>query len=104
MKKVLVPALALLTAAAVFAPAEAEAQWRRGRGNGAAIGAGIAAGVIGGALIAGAASRPAYAYGEPVYVAPRRVYVEEPVCYVRRVPVVDRWGEVVAVRRQRVCE
>ncbi|MGU9980229.1 hypothetical protein ACJ4V0_09310 [Phreatobacter sp. HK31-P] len=87
--------------AAVAAPAEA--QYRRHRGDrGAAIGAGIALGVIGlgAAAIAADQRRQAYDdyygpgygyYGRPgyYYEAPPRVYYEAPRRAYRRGPAVD---------------
>jgi hypothetical protein len=91
MKKI----LTALTAAAIVAgtlatmTTDADAQWRR-RGG---FGPGIAAGIIGGAIITGAilASRPrGYVvyndYGQPVY---------GPGCYWAAEPVYDRRGRVV---------
>ncbi|MGZ5508604.1 MAG: hypothetical protein ACXWKH_19700 [Limisphaerales bacterium] len=73
MKKVLVALVAAgtigMSATVATTPAEA-------RCVGCAIGAGVAAGVIGGALIAGAASRPYYG---PAYVAG-----PAPGCYYTR--------------------
>lgn len=95
--------LALPASAAPFAPAAAVAtaqtgnefvhtvQWRRygygpryygGYRRGPAIGAGIAAGVIGGALAAGALAAPP----PPVYYEPAPVYVAPPVVYAPPVP------------------
>jgi hypothetical protein len=106
MKKLVIPALALVTAFAVMSPSDAEAQRWRGGGRGGAVAAGVAAGILGGALVAGAAARPYYAPG-PVYVAPGGYYDDEVVvrrrCWVERRPLVDEYGEVVAYRRQRVC-
>lgn len=104
MKKLVIPALALVTAFAVMQPSEASAQrWHRGYGGGA-VAAGVAAGLLGGALVAGAAARPYYygpGYAAPVYGEP--VYVERRRCWIERRPLVDEYGEVVAFRRQRVC-
>jgi BA14K-like protein len=99
MKKTIVSLLAAATIVVmVAAPAtDASAQWR-GRGWG--WGPGIAAGVIGGAVVAGAiiASRPpgyaVYAgYAEPVYA---------PGCYWASRPVYDGVGRVVGYTGQPV--
>ena len=96
--------LALPASAAPLAPATAAVataqpgsdlvqtvQWRRygygpryygGYRRGPAIGAGIAAGVIGGALAAGALAAPP----PPVYYEPAPVYVAPPVVYAPPVP------------------
>ncbi len=81
---------ALVTAIAVTSLAPvADA---RPRGNGGAVAAGLAIGLIGGAAIAAAASQPRYYYDEPGYYG-RRVYSEpvyaEPV-YEERVYVAPR--------------
>lgn len=110
MRKFMIPALALASAVAVMAPSDAEAQrYYRGRyyGGGGAVAAGVAAGLIGGALVAGAAARPYYGPG-PYYAAPGPVYAEpgyvvQRRCWVERRPLLDEYGEVVAYRRQRVC-
>jgi hypothetical protein len=93
-----------LTAAAAIAgtlamsATDASAQWRRGHGWG--WGPGLAAGIIGGAIVTGAiiASRPrgyvAYeGYGQPVY---------GPGCYWASQPVYDRFGRVVGYTGQPV--
>jgi hypothetical protein len=87
--------LTALTAAAAIAATlamsatDASAQWRRGWG----WGPGLAAGIIGGAIITGAilASRPRgyvvyEGYGQPVY---------GPGCYWASQPVYDRAGRMV---------
>ncbi len=89
----------LAPASAAVASAKADAgllqtvQWRRygyygpryygGYRRGPAIGAGIAAGVIGGALAAGALAAPP---PPPVYYEPAPVYVAPPVVYAPPVP------------------
>ena len=96
--------LTALTAAGIIAGtlvatmSKADAQWRR-HGHGG-WGPGIAAGIIGGALITGAiiASRPrgyvAYeGYGQPVH---------HHGCYWAAEPVYDRYGRVVGYAGQPV--
>jgi hypothetical protein len=95
--------LTALSAAAIIAgtlaatATDADAQWRRHRGG---WGPGIAAGIIGGAIITGAilASRPRgyvvyEGYGQPVY---------GPGCYWASEPVYDRRGNVVGYSGQPV--
>jgi hypothetical protein len=93
------PASAAPLAAAGSAPAVTESasalvqnvQWRRygygpryyGYRRGPAVGAGIAAGIIGGALAAGALAAPP---PPPVYYEPAPVYVAPPVVYAPPVP------------------
>jgi len=81
--------------AAVTPPAHAD---------GGRIAAGVAGGLIGGALLGGAiaASRPAYAAPAPVYVAPGPTYVEEPPCHFERERFWDGYGW--RHRRIRVCD
>jgi hypothetical protein len=80
--------------AAIVTPAPAEA-----RCVGCAIGVGVAAGLIGGALIAGAAN--AAPPPPPAYYAPAPVYGPGPGCYTTRGPRV--WDDYDGVwRRQRV--
>ncbi|MGX1741938.1 BA14K family protein [Bosea sp. NPDC055353] len=93
------PASAAPLAPAASAVATAQAgsdlvqtvQWRRygygpryygGYRRGPAVGAGIAAGIIGGALAAGALAAPP----PPVYYEPAPVYVAPPVVYAPPVP------------------
>jgi hypothetical protein len=80
-------AAALVAGSLVATTTNADAQWRRGWGPG------IAAGIIGGAIITGAilASRPRgyvvyEGYGRPVH---------GPGCYWAAEPLFDRWGNVV---------
>jgi hypothetical protein len=98
MRKTIVSLLgAAAIAAMVAAPTtEASAWWRGGWG----WGPGIAAGVLGGAIVAGAiiASRPPgyvvyEGYGEPVYA---------PGCYWASRPMVDGAGRVVGYTGQPV--
>ncbi|BCB19929.1 BA14K family protein [Bosea sp. ANAM02] len=86
----LAPATAAVTAAQAGGDLVQTVQWRRygygpryyGYRRGPAIGAGIAAGVIGGALAAGALAAPPPA----VYYEPAPVYVAPPVVYAPPVP------------------
>ncbi len=67
------------------------------------LGVGIAAGLLGGAIVGGAiaSSRPAYA--QPYGYAPAPVYVDEgPVCRMERRRFIDAYG-YERVRRIEVC-
>jgi hypothetical protein len=90
MSKTFAAFVAVATVAGSLAATPASAQ----RG----VAAGVAAGLIGGAIIGGAiaSSRPAYGYGE-------RVYVEEapPACRLVRERFWDGYGW--AYRRVEVC-
>jgi hypothetical protein len=105
MKKTLMAAAAVATLAisSIAAPAPAHAQ----RG----LGAGIAAGVIGGAIVGGALAAPRYYgpgygyygpgygyYGGPAYVA---APAYDPGCYWQRQRFWDGYGW--RIRRVRVC-
>jgi hypothetical protein len=105
MKKPLASLLAAATIAVLAATAtDASAQWRgRGwgwRGGGWGWGAGVAAGAIGGAVIAGAiiASRPPGYVVYPGYAEP----VYGPGCYWASQPVYDSVGRVVGYMGQPV--
>jgi|SRR5262252_4139599 len=97
MKKMLSAAAALATVAVLLAGSatQANAQWRWGWGPG------LAAGLVGGAIIGGAiaSSRPyyppppGYAY-YPAYAQP----VPGPGCYWARVPIYDPAGNIVSWR------
>jgi hypothetical protein len=101
MKKTLASLLAVATIAVTLAASatDATAQWRwRGggwgwRGGGWGWGAGVAAGAIGGAVIAGAivASRPPGYVVYPGYAEP----VYGPGCYWASQPMYDNAGRVV---------
>jgi hypothetical protein len=101
MKKTIVSLLMAATIVGTVAASatDASAQWR-GRGWGWGWGPGVAAGVIGGAVVAGAiiASRP------PGYVVyggyPQPVYA--PGCYWASQPVYDGAGRVVGYTGQPV--
>ncbi|MBX9618726.1 MAG: hypothetical protein K2X10_06210 [Hyphomicrobiales bacterium] len=125
MKKLMVALLAALTFAAAFAPQEAEAQYRR-RNNGVPIIAGVAAGLLGAAIVGSAIAgqQPRYYQQEPVYGHPGRVYyaqpqnqyysqgqyyeedevvVRQPRCFIKRQPLYDEYGRVAAYQNRRVC-
>ena len=89
MKKTFAALIAVTTLAGSLAATPASAQ----RG----VGVGIAAGLLGGAIIGGAiaSSRPAYA-------APAPVYVEEPACRLVRERFWDGYGW--RMRRIEVCD
>src|SRR5262249_23598197 len=99
MKKALASFLAAVTVALTLTATatDVSAQWRR-RGWG--WGPGVAAGVIGGAVIAGAiiASRPPGYVGYPGYAQP----VYGPGCYWASQPVYDVAGRVVGYTGQPV--
>jgi hypothetical protein len=86
-------ALAALTAFALIAglAVPASAQHYRGGGD---VGAGIAAGILGGAMLGAAAAN----------AGPGPGYVEDaPDCWMERRPVYDDDGNFVGRRRVRVC-
>jgi len=89
MKKTFAALVAIATIAGSLASTPASAQ----RG----VAAGVAAGLIGGAIVGGAIanSRPAYGYGERVYVD------EAPPCRMVRERFWDGYGW--AYRRVEVC-
>ena len=95
MKKTMTALLAAATIAGTLAVSatDADAQRWRGRGGGWGWGPGIAAGIIGGAIITGAilATRPQgyvvyQGYGQPVYRSG---------CYWASQPVYDPYGRIV---------
>jgi hypothetical protein len=103
MNKTLAALLAAATITVTLAAGttDASARWR-GRGWG--FGPGLAAGIVGGAIVAGAlaATRPpgyvVYpAYGQPVY---------GPDCYWASQPIYNQWGRVIGYssRPVQVCE
>lgn len=117
MKKIVLGLVAALMIAVTFAPQEASAQYyRRGGGGGGAVAAGIAAGILGGAVIGSvvAGQQRYYAPG-PVYAAPGPYYYAQPGyvegeevvvvprCAIRRTPLYDEYGNVVAFQKRRVC-
>ena len=92
MKKTISAMLAVATVAGSLVSAIPAA-----RADGGRIAAGVAGGLIGGAI---AASRPAPAYG----YAPAPVYVEEPACRVVRQRVWDEYRGVWRSRPVQVCD
>ncbi|MGE5157431.1 MAG: hypothetical protein ACM3OF_04705 [Gemmatimonas sp.] len=70
------------------------------------VGVGIAAGLLGGAIVGGAiaASRPAPVYGAPVYVAEPPPPPYGYGCYWQRQRVWDGYYGVWRVRPVRVCD
>ena len=96
---------ATLATGAVSAPTPADA-----RCYGCAVGAGVAAGVIGGAIIGGAIanSAPAYYAPAPGYVVYQGYGAPYPVAcpggYWARRPLYDQWGNPVGWSRARfIC-
>jgi len=119
MRKLMVALLAALTFAAAFAPQEAEAQYRR-RNNGVPFIAGVAAGLLGAAIVGSAIAgqQPRYYQQEPVYGRPGpgyyahpqgqyyeedEVVVRQPRCFIKRQPLYDEYGRVAAYQNRRVC-
>lgn len=106
MKKVLVVAAALLAGAVTFAP-NAEA----GNGRTGAFIGGVAAGVVGSALLGAVTAPPVYAAPPAYYAAPAPgpVYVQPgyeevvPACVIHRVPLYDSYGNFAGYQRRRVC-
>ena len=100
MKRMLTMAVAAATIAVSLAASagDASAQWR-GRGWG--WGPGIAAGILGGAIIGGAIANSRY-YAPPppgwAYYPAYREPVPEPDCYWARMPVYDAYGNVLSWR------
>jgi len=97
MKKTFAALVAVATIAGslvIVMPAAQAQHYHHGGGGG---GAGLAAGLIGGAIIGGAiaSSRPAYGYGERVYVD------EAPPCRMVRERFWDGYGW--RFRRVEVC-
>jgi len=85
--KTILAAAAVAVTALTFQPGQAEAR------NGAYFGAGLALGIIGGAMLA-----------PPVYAHPGYHNGYRPVrCWREPVAVVDRWGYQVGVRYVRRC-
>lgn len=91
---VMAAGLAALSALAISAtPADAQYYRHRGYAPGAALGLGVAGGLLAGAVIAGAARPAPVIVGEPVY---------ERECWYERRRVWDGYG--YARERVRVCD
>ncbi|RJF75183.1 hypothetical protein [Rhodopseudomonas palustris] len=105
MRKALMGLVAVtaLGLAAVGAPAPAQAH--------DGFGAGLAAGLLGGALVGGALASPGYGYGPGYYYAPRPVYGPAPAYVVEPGPYGDCFwqrqrfwdGYAWRIRNVRVC-
>ncbi|MDB5553551.1 MAG: hypothetical protein JWL86_3535 [Rhizobium sp.] len=92
-KTTLTASIGALAIAASFAVSAtpAAAGWH---GHGYGYGGGIAAGLLGAAIVGGAIASSQPTYAAPVYGG----------CELRRRPIVNRFGEVVGYRRPvRVC-
>jgi len=96
-----VVAAATIAGTAVSTSTPAEARWR----GGGAVAAGVIGGIAAGALIAGAASRPAYGYygyaPAPAYYGPP-AYAYGPRCWWQPQRFWDGYGW--RVRRVQVCQ
>ena len=122
MKKLMIALLAVITFSVAFAPQEAAAQHRRRGNNGGEVFAGVAAGLLGaaiiGSVIAGsqqAHARPVYGYDDQNHAyhhqQTRRSYVVPddedevvvPRCYIKRQPLYDEDGRIVTYQNRRVC-
>jgi hypothetical protein len=90
MKKTVTALVAIAATAGLLVTVTPQAKAHDG------VGAGIAAGLLGGAIVGGA-----IAASRPVYVAPAPVYVEAPPCYWQRQRYWDGYGWVI--RPVRVC-
>ena len=85
-KKTLTAAIGAVALAGAMAATSNSAEARSRYG--AWVAGGVAAGIIGGALVANSYAAPAYA----------------PSCWRERRPVYNRYGEIVGYRAIRVCE
>ena len=92
-KKVLTGAIGAIALAGAMAASSAPAQ--AGSRNGAWIAGGVAAGVVGAALVANSHAYPAYGYGYPVTYAPQ--------CWREARPIYDRFGNFRGYQKIRVC-
>ncbi len=87
-KKTLTAALSAVALAGAIAATSAPAEARSGR-NAAWIAGGVAAGLLGAAVVSNAYAAPAYEYA--------------PSCWREKQPVYNRFGEIVGYRTMRVC-
>jgi hypothetical protein len=87
-KKTLTAALSAVALAGAIAATAAPAEARSGR-NAAWIAGGVAAGLLGAAVVSNAYAAPSYEYA--------------PTCWRENQPVYNRYGEVVGYRKIRVC-
>ena len=92
-RKALTGAIGAIALAGAMAASAAPAEARSGRG--AWIAGGLAAGLVGGALVASSRAHayPVYGYG----------YEYAPTCWREARPIYDRFGNYVGQRRIRVC-
>jgi len=100
MKRLLTAAAAVAVSAAILAatPTAADAGWR---GGGWGWGPGIAAGLLGGAIIGGAIANSRYYAPPPAGYAYYPAYAQPvpgPDCYWARMPIYDPAGNVVGWR------
>ena len=93
LKKALPGAIGAIALAGALAASSAPAQ--AGSRNGAWIAGGVAAGVVGAALVANSHAYPAYGYGYPVTYAPQ--------CWREARPIYDRFGNFRGYQKIRVC-
>ncbi len=88
-KKALTGAMGAIALAGAMAASAAPAEARSGR-NAAWIAGGVAAGLLGAAVVSNAYAHPTYSYA--------------PSCWRERQQVHNRFGEFVGYRSVRVCE
>jgi hypothetical protein len=93
LKKALTGAIGAIALAGAVAASSAPAQ--ASSRNAAWFAGGVAAGVVGTALVANAHAYPAYGYGYPITYAPH--------CWREARPVYDRFGNFLGYRKIRVC-
>ncbi len=94
-KKALTGAIGAIALVGAMVASSAPAQ--AGSRNGAWIAGGVAAGVVGAALVANANAYPAYGYGHGSGVA------YAPQCWREARPVYDRFGNFRGYQKIRVC-
>ena len=87
-KKTLTAALGAVALASAFAASSAPAEARSYRGAGWVVG-GLAAGLVGAAIVSNAYAAPSYEYA--------------PTCWREKQPVHNRFGDFVGYRIIRVC-